>query len=242
MDSFEPGTITEDGKEILKTLPLTGTRRAIKENLSVSLQTTAQASSFIKPDLTGLVEFKDKLKAAGHNVSYTVLFIKAAAVALQKEPSLNSATVDKKIVMYKSVNMAVGIPGPKDLLYVPVIKNVEKKGLIQISDELKGLIKKVTEGTLEMESMTGATFTLSSLGMYEVGGFTPILNLPAAAIMGIGNIFYEPAVDENKNIVIRPTAYFSVTIDHAIINGVAPLRLYKELKEVFKEPEKYLYL
>ncbi|HML31858.1 2-oxo acid dehydrogenase subunit E2 [Sporomusa sphaeroides] len=242
MESFDPGTVTEDGKEILQTLPITGARKAIKVNLTESLQTTAQASSFIKPDITKLVEYKDKLKAAGHKISYTALFAKLVSVILQKDPTLNCTSTDKKIIMYKSINIGIGTGGPKDLLYVPVIKNVENKGIAQIADELKILSQKVATGTFTKEDMSGCTFTLSSLGMYEVGAFTPILNLPAMAIMGVGNIFYEPACNENKEIIVRPTAYFSLTIDHALIQGVPVGRFWNEFIAILKDPEQYLPL
>ena len=240
MSEMVQGEFTEDGKEILMTLPLTGVRKSIKKNLLESMQNTAQASSFIKPDLSKLIKYKEKLKSVNQSVSYTVFFMKSIAIALQREPLLNSAIAGKKIQIYKSVNMGVATPGPKDLLFVPVIRNIQDKSLAEISAELKEKAQRAGEGNLQMDDITGGTFTVSSLGMYEICGMTPILNTPASAIMGIGNIFKEPAVNENDEIVVRPTAYFSLTVDHQIINGVPVVRFFKALTDVLNEPEKYL--
>jgi pyruvate dehydrogenase E2 component (dihydrolipoamide acetyltransferase) len=240
MDEKEQITMDESGREVYRSYPLAGVRRMIRENLGTSLNSTAQSSSFIKPDLTRLVEYRGELKEQGVDVSYTAMIIKLLAVALQREPWMNSSIVENKAVLFKTVNMGIAMPGPDDTLMVPVIKDVDKKTVVEIAEDLKAIAKKIEERKIGADDFEGATFTFSSMGMYEIGGGTPILNLPASAICMLGNIFYEPACNENKEIYVRPTAYFSFTVDHGIIMGVPTVRFYKEFINVLQEPEKHI--
>mgnify|MGYP000886959589 CR=1 FL=1 len=229
-----------DGRIIEKTLPIVGVRKTIATRMEESLKRSPQVSGFSKTDMSALVEFKQKLASQGHNISYTEMFVKIAAVALEQHPMLNSSRQDNKIIIYKSKNIGVAIAADNGILMVPVVKNAESKSLIEISNEVKELIKKVKTGKITQDDMVGGTFTVSSVGMFDVDGATPILNAPEAALLAIGVIRKEPVVEDDDSIKIRPVAFLSMTLDHAVIDGVPGAKFLMTVKEIVGNPEQYL--
>ncbi|MGI6090291.1 MAG: 2-oxo acid dehydrogenase subunit E2 [Saccharofermentanales bacterium] len=231
---------TKDGKEILKTIPYTGIRRIAGENVYKSLQTMAQTSSFIRINMEPLLALHSELKALGKGVTLTVLIVKLISVALEDSPMLNSQLVDKKIEVYKSKNIAIAVSTKDNLLITPVIKNVEKKTIYEIAEELSSLIEKANNRTLSMDDLSGATYTVSNTGTSEVCGMTPAVPLGTVSIIGIGNIKPEPVVDEDGNIVARKIAYFSTTSDHRVHTGHDTTSYYEALIRVFANPKQYI--
>ncbi len=231
---------TEDGKEILKTIPFTGIRRATATKVYESLQTMCQTSSFTKIIMGPVMELKEKLEAAGIKVSMTVIIMKLVAYALEASPIINSSIVEKRIQIYRSKNFAVAIATKDGNLFSPVIRNVQDKSVQEIQDELKVLIQKANDKTLTAEDMSGATYTISSIGRSDYYAGTPVVISPMVGILMIGNTRMEPVVDEDGNIVAKPVAYFSHSIDHRVVAGRDTAAFYTKLTEVFKEPEKYI--
>ena len=226
-------------KTILEEKPVSNIRKIIGERMAESLRISPQGTMTTRADMTELIAFKDKLASDGKKVSFTDLFVKIAGLALEKNPLLNASIVNGKLVLYKSVNIGVGV-GSEDGLYVTVIKNVEQKSLLQISSELKELILKVKEKRISIDDMTGGTFTISNLGMFDVDVITPILNPPEAAILAIGSTRKEAVVSDDDQIVVRPIVTLSLTADHAVMDGIDVMNFFRDLKEIMKMPEKFL--
>lgn len=233
---------TEDGKIIAKTVPFTGVRRQIATNLHDSLYAGIPNFSFVRADVSALIELRKKYQEQGLKIGYTDMMIKLCAPALGESPYLNSSLNGKKIELYKSVNIAVGISTEDDLLYAPVIRNAEEKSVLQIAEELRTLSEKVRNKTISFEDMTGGTFTFSNTGAYEIDGSDAIIPAPQVAIMTVGNIKDEVVVDENKNIAIRPLTYLGFTVDHRVVSGVPLCKFIEAYLKCLKAPKAYLGL
>ena len=233
---------TSDGKEILKSLPFTGVRRAISRNLVASWATSVTTSGFSKRDATRVVALKEKYAAQGNKVTYTAIFGKILSAAITINPLINCALVDKRIEVYKSINIGVAVATEEGMLLVPVIKNTEEKDVFQINQELKELSVKVREKTITEEDLTGGTVTISSMGMYDVYGFSQVLVSPQVAIYGFGNIKKEPVVLEDDTIAVHPVIYISSSTDHRILQGAPVSEFGKLFNEIFQDPEPHMGL
>lgn len=233
---------TEDGKIIAKTVPFTGVRRQIASNLGESLSVTVPNFCFVRADVSALVSLRQKFKQQGLKVGYTDMMIKLCAPALAASPFLNAAINGKKIELYKSVNIAVGVSTDDDLLYAPVIRNVEQKSVIEISSELQQLAAKVRNKTIDFADLTGGTFTFSSTGTYEIDGSDAVIPAPQSAIITVGNIKDEVVVDEDKNIVVRPLTYLGITVDHRVVHGIPLCKFIEAYLDCLRNPEPHLGL
>lgn len=201
--------------------------RRMQESLSKSAQLTLHSTLIIKE----LIAFK----ALNKEVSYNDIFIKAVALALSSNKRLNSTLVDNTIYRWPSINIGIAI-ALDDGLIVPVIQNVQEKSLSQIQQDRIDLIERGKNGQLTAEEVTSGTFTISNLGMYPVDGFTPILNPPQVALLGIGRIKQEPVVVDQQ-IEIAPVLNLSLTIDHQVIDGAPGAAFLKDLENFLCHPE-----
>lgn len=227
-------------KEIDHVIPLVGIRRTIAARLEESLKNYPQASTGLKVDMSPLIKIKEQCDRMGAKVTYTEMIIKITAMALEENPGINASRQEKVIEVYKSKNIGLAVSTKGDTLIVPVIKDVEKKTLFQVSTEAKQLIEKANSEQLSSVDVTGGTFTVSSIGMYGVEWATPILNMPEAAILAIGAIKKEVVVDENDDMVIKPIATLSLSFDHAVVDGVPAARFMSSLKRMIENATEYL--
>lgn len=224
---MEVGDITTDGKAIAKIEKVAGVRKMTIANIEESLRRSPQVSGFTHADVSGVVALKEKLKAAGYKVSVTEIFVKLIAMALEKHPELNCSHQEDKIYFYSSVNMGVAVGTKSGMLVVPVIKNCERKSLLEISAEMKEILAKINSNKLSMDIMSGGTFTVSSIGMFGADNADPILNVPQAGIIALGRIRKEVVVNDDDTTEIHPMAYLTITVDHAAVNG-APASLFMQ--------------
>jgi pyruvate dehydrogenase E2 component (dihydrolipoamide acetyltransferase) len=132
--------------------------------------------------------------------------------------------------------MAVAVP---DGLVVPVLRNVDQKGLAVITREAKTISKQARDGKLSPDDMQGSTFTISNLGMYAVDGFTPIINAPNAAILGVGRIQEKPVI-VNGEVAVRSMMNVSLSFDHRIIDGAPAAAFLTDLKDTLENPFKLM--
>jgi len=232
--------VTPDGKVISEIIPMKGMRKVIASRMEESRKKSPHCSGFSKMDMTALVSYKKQLASKGINVSYTDMFVKICALALEKNPILNSSRQGNEIFVYKSINIGVATADEKGGLLVPVIKNAESKSLLEISKEIKEFGEKVRQKTISMDDLTGSTFTVSSMGMFGSDAIAPIINMPEAAIIAFGSIKKEPGYDENDNIVPKHMAFVSISFDHSIMNGVPVAKFMGSIREMLKSPEEYL--
>jgi pyruvate dehydrogenase E2 component (dihydrolipoamide acetyltransferase) len=195
-----------------------GMRQIIAERMLASLQTTAQLTLTAKADVSALVRLRDVLRRRWDApISYTDLLVKATATALREHPLLNSRLEGQQIVLLEDIHIGVAV-ALEDGLIVPVIRQADKMGLLQIDRTLGDLTARARSGELTMDEVTGGTFTVTNLGMYGVETFTPILNPPEAAILGVGRISDELALDRGQ-VVARSVMTLSLTIDHRTVDG-----------------------
>jgi pyruvate dehydrogenase E2 component (dihydrolipoamide acetyltransferase) len=240
----EPGTLTVKG-----TVALKGMRGAIARNTVQSLQTAAQLSHFSEVDATRLLKarrnFVANEDAYGTRVSVNAFMVKAIAVACRAVPIANAAIVGDEVVLYNEVNVgiAVSLPGQSEFdsgLIVPVLRNAERKGLIQIDAELRDLATRAREGRLAPGETEGGTITLSPTsaiggeGMYSWS--TPVLNLPQALMVQPGMIMERAVVHKGK-IKKREMMPLSVTFDHRVLDGDPFATFVVALRRCIESPE-----
>jgi pyruvate dehydrogenase E2 component (dihydrolipoamide acetyltransferase) len=232
--------VTQDGKKILKCIPFTGVKRAMARNLEASWNAVVPVSGFSKVDCSAVKALKKRLADEGKKVTYTDIFVKLLASAVEQNPMVNSAIVEKKIELYKSVNMGVAVAAPNGDLLVPVIRDVQEKSLFEVSAALLDVAERVRTQNITEEDFIGGTITISSMGMYDAYGFTQVLVQPQAIIFGFGAIHDEPWVLEDGRLGVRPIIHISSTCDHRIIQGVSGSEASITLGKMFANPEKHL--
>ncbi|MGG4198489.1 2-oxo acid dehydrogenase subunit E2 [Peribacillus frigoritolerans] len=235
-------TTTKDqlGRVIKEIIPVKGTRRIIGKRMKESLERSPQGTAMVKADMSGLVRYREMLKSCGENISFVDLFVKVAGLALEENPILNSSLKENEIIIYQSINIGIAVFIDTSL-FVPVITDVQSKSLQEISSEIKEIITKLKEKRYAEVQMSGSTFTVNNMGMLEIDGFTPFINPPEAAILGIGKTRREVVVDEtDDSIVIRPMTTLSLTNDHAVVDGVPVANFLSSLKKFMNKPEEYL--
>lgn len=214
----------EAGEEAVPTsIPYAGMRRSIGDNMLASLQNAAQLTAFVELDVTEMVAFLDLVreeykKDESVRVSYNDIIILAVSRALKRHPIMNSTLVGEEILLHDAVNMGIAVALP-DGLIVPVLRDAHKKGLLQIASEARDLATRAREGQLEVDDVTGGTFTITNTSMFEVDGFTPILKPPETGILGVGRVRRKPAEYEGE-ITLRHMMVISLTYDHRVVDGV----------------------
>ena len=212
---------------VKEVIPLTGIRKITAERVASSFQTAAHSFIIMNVDMTKAVKLREKTK-----LSYTALLVYAVAKTLREHPTINSTLVDGKIQVYEDINIGVAVSIEKGLV-VPVIKNADKKQLVEISSELEKLVEDARQSKLSKEQLTGGTFTLTNLGMYGVSTFLPIINPPEAAILAAGCTIEKPVVADKK-IVVKPLMTLTLAYDHRIIDG-APVSIFlRKVKEIIE--------
>jgi pyruvate dehydrogenase E2 component (dihydrolipoamide acetyltransferase) len=216
-----------------RVIPFIGMRQMIAERMTQSLQTTAQVTIHTEVDATELVRLREQLKAE-FDLTYTDLLIKAVAKALQVHPSLNATLVGDEIHVLGEIHIGMAV-ALEDGLLVPVVRDADQRSLQEIAQETRRLAEGARKGTLTVDEVTGSTFTITNLGGYGADGFTPIINPPEAAILGVGRIADKPAVHDGQ-IVRRSIMVLSLTIDHRIVDGAPGAEFLRTVRQFLESP------
>ena len=196
----------------------TGMRQAIAERMMESLHSMAQLTLTTRADVTELVGLREILSQRWNvRLSYTDFIIKATALALKEHPILNSALVGEEIVLHENVHIGVAVALEEGLI-VPVIRHADRKSILEIHQTVQDLAERARKGELAVDEVTGSTFTITNLGMYGIDAFTPIINPPEVAILGVGRILEELSL-VNGQVAARSRMVLSLTIDHRIVDG-----------------------
>jgi pyruvate dehydrogenase E2 component (dihydrolipoamide acetyltransferase) len=179
------------GLKVLKEIPMIGMRRAIAQNMQRSWQEAPQIIFQLDIEMDaaeGLRKLANENKIEGTpKISVTALLIKAAALTIKQNPIVNSQYTSEKVIVFEDINIGMAAAVENGLI-VPVIRNVDKKGLVAISREVNDLAKRVREGKIMPDDLANGTFTISNLGMYGIDRFTAIVNPPQAAILAVGKM------------------------------------------------------
>jgi pyruvate/2-oxoglutarate dehydrogenase complex dihydrolipoamide acyltransferase (E2) component len=225
------------GRNILKRIPFIGMRRTIADNLCASLHTGAQLTIVSETDMTELARHRKELLLdyPETRITFVDMLVKILAFSLQEFPIINSAIVGDEIICWNEYNIGVAMALDEGLV-VPVVRNADRKGLVEVSREIKALARKARNNQLRPEHYDGGTFTLSSGGKVETDIITPIIKPPENAIMAIGKIGPRPAVYKGQ-LAVRTMTYLCLTNDHRAIDGVPASLFLGRVKEVIEEPK-----
>jgi pyruvate dehydrogenase E2 component (dihydrolipoamide acetyltransferase) len=235
-----PKAVDKDflGKEPLETIPITGIRRVIYDNMYMSLSQTAQLTLHTEAKGEAFVDFRDRLNKRlvkeEIKFSYNVILVKIVATALRMHPKINASIEGDEIKVWQQIHIGVAMES-EDALVVPVIRNPDLKSLNEINQELNELIIKTRENKLLPDDLANGTFTISNLGFADVDFFTPILRPPESAILGVGRIVRKPGI-KNGHVIPEDMIGLSLTFDHRIIDGAPGARFLKTVKEMIEAP------
>ena len=221
---------------------LTPMRKAISKAMVNSKHTAPHVTLHDQVEVSKLWDhrkkFKDVAAAQGTKLTFLPYVVKALAVAMKKFPVLNASIDDatQEIVYKNYIN--IGIATDTDLgLFVPNIKDANTKSMFGIADEINALAAKAHEGKLTAADMGHGTITISNIGSVGGGWFTPVINYPEVAILGVGTIVREPVINENDEIVIGRNMKLSLSFDHRIVDGATAQKAMNELKRLLADPE-----
>ena len=225
--------------EIAERLPLKGVRGVIADRMGASSRTTARVTLLMDADATDFVTLREKLKAAYENdwgfaPGYNDLLAKACACALRRFPYMNVRLNGNAVERLARINIGIAVDADKGL-YVPVIRDVDQKDLRTVGSDFRQRVEEVRSGKILPEALSGGTFTITNLGMYDVDGFTPVINLPEEAILGVGRITPKPVVRDDQ-IVIRKILTLSLAFDHRLVDGAPAAKFLQYIKELIETP------
>lgn len=233
-----------ESEQRIEEIPFVGLRRKISEKMVQSVYTIPHATGMGEVDVTNLVELRKSLlpyaEKYGCKLTYLPFIIKAVTKSLIKYPYLN-ATLDEKrgkIILKKYYNIGVAT-ATKDGLIVPVIKDADKKSILEIALELESITAQTRKRKIDVKSLQGGTFTISSTGKLGGGFATPIINYPEVAILGVHAIKEKPAV-VNGEIVIRSMMGQSLSFDHRVIDGEDSGLFMNSVTQILENPQSLL--
>ena len=229
-------------QQATEVIPMDGIREIIAERMTMSVQTNASVTLHTEVDATAFVELRgmlnDKLQAREVSLTYTDLLVKVVASALREHPRLNATLTDEGIHLLPEVNIGVAV-ALEDGLVVPVVQNADKERLSEISAQVRSFAERARNNQLTPGELQGGTFTITNLGNLGIDAFTPIINPPESAILGIGRILKKPVVHEDE-IVVRSMLTLSLTFDHRVIDGAPAAQFLQTVSNYIQDP--YLLL
>ena len=232
----QPAPVAEAATQLV---PHSRIRQITAQRMAESARSTAPVTLTTEADATELVALRQQLSDSfarrGLAIpSYNDIYLKLTAAALQDHPALNASWSDEGLILHNNVHIGFAVETEAGLL-APVMRNVPEKSLRQVTAETASLIEGARQERLGNEAMQGGTFTITNLGMYGIDAFTPIINLPQAAILGIGRIVCKPAVHEGE-VVPRQMVALSLTFDHRVVDGAPAARFLNTVREYVTEP------
>jgi 2-oxoglutarate dehydrogenase E2 component (dihydrolipoamide succinyltransferase) len=238
-----PGLPELDEDRPQQRVPMSRLRARIAERMLHATQTTAMLTTFNEVNMQPVTELRSRHKEAfeqqhGVRLGFMSFFVRASAEALKRHPDINASIDGDEIVYHGFCDIGVAI-GTERGLVVPVLRNAEYMSLAEIETDILEYANKARDGRLEMEDITGGTFTISNGGVFGSMLSTPILNPPQSAILGMHRIQDRP-VAENGQVVIRPIMYVALTYDHRIVDGKSAVTFLRTIKDLLEEPASML--
>ncbi|MBQ9421810.1 MAG: 2-oxo acid dehydrogenase subunit E2 [Lachnospiraceae bacterium] len=223
-------------------IPLTPIRKAIAKNMFNSLHSMAQTSDSVEIDVTELVQMrnrlKDKAEMLGTKITVNDMLSYAAVKMLKTHPLANASYADTEIIQYPNVNLSMAVATNYGLVS-PVVKDADLMSLVELSKALKDIVTRARDRKLTGADQTGATFTITNMGVFPVDNFNPILPSPQSCIMGFGRCVDKPAVYKGE-ICIRTMMVLSITYDHRVFDGGELGSIMTTMKEYLENPELFL--
>lgn len=226
-----------------RTIPYSGVRKAVGENVAQSIRTSPHVTLVTEVDMTAATELRNQLlpeiqKRYGTRLSVTAIVVKAAALAILDHPIVNSSLTDKEIIVHDDVHIGIATALDNGLV-VPVVRDADRKELHEISEEIKTLAAKARAGNLGREEMQGGTFTVSNLAAFGIDVFNPIINPPQSAILGVCRAVQKPAIVGGQ-VQVRSMMNLCLSFDHRVMDGAPAAQYLARVKEILESP--YLLL
>lgn len=236
-----PAVVDDD----VRTIPVKGIRKVIATRMLNSLQTTAQLTLNASADATAILAYRKRLKESAETlglrqVTINDLLLLAVSRTLPQFPDLNATFSDDVISQYKNVHLGLAVDTPRGLM-VPVIRRANTLSLKEIAQEAKRLAAACLDSTISADEMNGGTFTVTNLGSFGIESFTPVLNAPQVAILGVGNINLKP-VERDGEVQFIPHLGLSLTINHQVVDGAPAARFLQALAQGLAQIELLLAL
>ena len=226
--------------------PLTRIRRLTAGRMAHSARTVAAVTLTTEADATELALLRTRLKAdlgdtARRVPSYTDLLTRLVALALREHPWMNASFADDGLIQHEAAHIGIAVDTERGL-FVPVVRDADRKSIGQIAAETVRLIEGSRAGQARAEDLRGGTFTITNLGMYEIDAFTPIINVPECAILGVGRIVARPVVvdEETEAVAVRRMMALSLTFDHRAVDGAPAGRFLQHVKRWVEHPYAWL--
>ena len=230
-------------------VPFRSIRRAMARQMAIAWSEIPHVSNQAEVDITNLEDFRQKHKAEvkekDGNLSLTVFILKAVATALKTYPQFNAALDVEagEIVLKNYFHLGVAVNTENGLI-VPVIRDVDRKSIVELAIELKSLIQKTRDRKITLEELQGGTFTITNIGPMGGGFFTPLINYPEVAILGLGSARPKPVVKENNEggyeIQARLMMPMVLCIDHRVLDGADAIQFTTLLLETLQDPDELL--
>lgn len=223
-ESARPAPSVDGDVEIIE---MDRMRKLIAEHMVMSKHTSPHVTSFVEADVTNMVLWREKIKAAfekreGEKITYTPVLIEAITRAIKDFPGVNASVDGQRILLKKSINIGMAAALPSGNLIVPVIRNADRMNLVGLTKTVNDLARRARQNKLQPDEIQGGTFTVTNVGTFGNVMGTPIINQPQVAIMATGAIRKKPAVIETPQgdtIGIRHMMYLSLSYDHRVVDG-----------------------
>ncbi|MXQ52377.1 dihydrolipoamide acetyltransferase family protein [Shimazuella alba] len=230
-------------KKDTETFKVTGMRKIIGDRMKQSISQAPHVTLHSEVDMSEAIRLRQQLlpiieEKIGLRISYTEIILKAVGVTLRDHPMMNATLVNGEIYLNSRIDIGLAV-SHSDGLLVPVIQGVDRLGMAQLSEQSKKLARAAREGKLIPNQLQGGTFTVSNLGMYRVDQFTPIINLPETAILGVGQIKERP-IGVNSEIVLKPMMSLSLSFDHRTVDGAPAAAFLTQLVDTLEHPANLL--
>lgn len=237
-----PKAFTSNMGDMEERVALTPTRKAIAKAMVTSKQTAPHVTLHDEVEVSALWDHRKKFKEVaaenGTKLTFLPYVVKALTATVKKFPVLNASIDDaKQEIVYKHY-YNVGIATDTDHgLYVPNVKNADQKGMFAIADEINNKAQLAHDGKLSADDMRNGTITISNIGSVGGGFFTPVINYPEVAILGVGTISQQPVVSAEGEIVVGRVMKLSLSFDHRIVDGATAQKAMNNIKRLLANPE-----
>lgn len=228
------------------TTAMSQVRRITAALMAESAHTVAPVTLTTDADVTELLRLHTQLAAAlgGSDASvpsFTALLVCLVAVALGEHPALNASIEGERVIQHRAAHIGVAVDTERGLL-VPVIRDAHAKSVQQIGADAAALLERARAGRAQADDLSGGTFTITNLGMYDIDAFTPIINLPECAILGVGRFVARPVVTDEVagTIAVRKMMALSLTFDHRVVDGAPAARFLQRIRQFIEQPMLWL--
>ncbi len=210
-------------------------RKVIAKRTTETKQNVPHFYLSIESNADKLIEMRKKINEnLNEKISINDILVKALAQAQYLNPATNVSWSDGKITKYETIDVSIAV-ALKEGLITPIVKDADKKGLIEISLEIKELVKKANKGSLLPEEYNGGTISISNLGMFGITEFSAIINPPQSSILAVGTIRKVPSV-ENDAVVITNKLKSTLSADHRVLDGAVAAKLLKDFNDIIEDP------